>query len=110
MEIIGSLGNVVSILLNIFSSKANLTPEERVSNMLVLIGIGRDDNTTSKLILGNRNKIDLDNNYDLHQPIFDQIINGMKLFAQKIGKEGENSLVIPIYGIHNPEAKFRPIN
>jgi cholesterol oxidase len=65
--------------------------------MLVLFGIGRDDNTTSKLILSNRNKIDLDNNYDLHQPIFDQIIDGMKLFAQKIGKEGENSLIIPLW-------------
>jgi len=74
-----------------------LTPEERVSNMLVLFGIGRDNNTSSKLVLGNGNKIELNNDYDLHQPIFDQIISGMKLFAQKIGKEGENSLVIPLW-------------
>ncbi len=97
LSIFSSLASVVSSLLNIFSNKTNLTPEERVSNMLVLFGIGRDDNTTSKLILSNRRKIDLDNNYDLHQPIFDQIINGMKLFAQKIGKEGENSLIIPLW-------------
>jgi cholesterol oxidase len=97
LSIFSSLASVVSSLLNIFSNKTNLTPEERVSNMLVLFGIGRDDNTTSKLILSNRNKIDLDNNYDLHQPIFDQIIDGMKLFAQKIGKEGENSLIIPLW-------------
>jgi cholesterol oxidase len=84
-------------LLSIFSNKGNLTPEERVSNMLVLFGIGRDNNTTSKLTLDNRNRIDLDNNYNLQQPIFDQIINGMKLFAQKIGKEGENSLIIPLW-------------
>ncbi|HEU5173065.1 MAG TPA: GMC family oxidoreductase, partial [Nitrososphaeraceae archaeon] len=97
LSIFSSLASIVSSLLNIFSNKTNLTPEERVSNMLVLFGIGRDDNTTSKLILSNRRKIDLDNNYDLHQPIFDQIINGMKLFAQKIGKEGENSLIIPLW-------------
>jgi cholesterol oxidase len=97
LSIFSSLASIVSSLLNIFSNKTNLTPEERVSNMLVLFGIGRDDNTTSKLILSNRSKIDLDNNYDLHQPIFDQIINGMKLFAQKIGKEGENSLIIPLW-------------
>jgi choline dehydrogenase-like flavoprotein len=84
-------------LIGIFSNKANLTPEERVSNILVLFGIGRDSNTTSKLTLGHRNRIDLDNNYNLQQPIFDQIINGMKLFAEKIGKGGENSLIVPLW-------------
>src|SRR5215217_5784357 len=97
VSILSTLGNVFSTLLNIFSNKANLTLEERISNMLVLFGIGRDNNTTSKLTLGNRNRIDLDNNYNLQQPIFDQIINGMKLFAQKIGKEEENSLIIPLW-------------
>src|SRR5215211_5856887 len=97
VSILSTLGNIFSTLLNIFSNKTNLTPEERVSNMLVLFGIGRDNNTTSKLTLGNRNRIDLDNNYNLQQPIFDQIINGMKLFAQKIGKEEENSLIIPLW-------------
>src|SRR5215211_8355542 len=97
VSILSTLGNIFSTLLNIFSNKRNLTPEERVSNMLVLFGIGRDNNTTSKLTLGNRNRIDLDNNYNLQQPIFDQIINGMKLFAQKIGKEEENSLIIPLW-------------
>ena len=104
ISVLTSLGNILSTLLNIFSNKANLTPEERVSNMLVLFGIGRDNNTTSKLILGNGNRIDLDNNYDLQQPIFDQIIGGMKLFAQKIGKEGENSLVIPLWDTQSRNA------
>ena len=97
ISILSTLGRVLSTLLGIFSNTANLTPEERVSNTLVLFGIGRDNNTTSKLILDNRNRIDLDNNYNLQQPIFDQIINGMKLFAEKIGKEGENSLIIPLW-------------
>ena len=97
VSILSTLGHVISTLLGIFSNKANLTPEERVSNMLVLFGMGRDNNTTSKLTLDNRNRIDLDNNYNLQQPIFDQILNGMKLFAQKIGKEGENSLIVPLW-------------
>lgn len=97
VSILSSLGGVISGILDIFSNKANLTAEERVSNILVLFGMGRDNNTSSKLILDNRNRIDLDSNYDLQQSIFDQIINGMKLFAQEIGKEGENSLLIPLW-------------
>jgi cholesterol oxidase len=97
VSILSNLVQILSALLDIFSNKANLTPEERVSNMLVLFGIGRDNNTTSKLTLDNRNRIDLDSNYNLEQPIFDQIINGMKLFAQNIGKEGENSLILPLW-------------
>jgi len=97
VSVLSNLARILSTLFDIFSNKPNLTPEERVSNMLVLFGIGRDDNTTSKLTLDNRNRIDLDTNYNLQQPIFDQIINGMKLFAQNIGKEGENSLIIPLW-------------
>ena len=97
MALIPSLWKVLLNFLNIFSKTTNLTPEERVSNIMILFGIGRDNNTTSKLTLGNANRIDLDSNYDLNQPIFDEIINGMKLFAKKIGKEGENSLLIPLW-------------
>jgi cholesterol oxidase len=103
ISILSSLGNVLSTLLNIFS-RTNLTPEERVSNMMVLFGIGRDNNTKSKLILGNGNRIDLDTNYDLNQPIFGQIMDGMKLFAKKIGKEEENSLVIPLWDTDSKSA------
>jgi cholesterol oxidase len=103
ISILSSLGNVLSTLLNIFS-RTNLTPEERVSNMMVLFGIGRDNNTKSKLILGNGNRIDLDTNYDLNQPIFGRIMDGMKLFAKKIGKEEENSLVIPLWDTDSKSA------
>ncbi len=103
ISILSSLGNVLSHLLNIFS-RTNLSPEERVSNMMVLFGIGCDNNTTSKLILGSGNRIDLDNNYDLNQPIFGQIIDGMKLFAKKIGKEEDNSLVIPLWDTDSKSA------
>lgn len=95
LPILYSLGNIYSNLLKIFSS--NLTPEERVSNMLVLFGTGRDYNNTSKLFLGDGHKIELDNEYNLRQPVYDQILNGMRLFAEKIGKEGEDSLITPLW-------------
>jgi cholesterol oxidase len=97
IPLLPSLWNALSKFLNIFSKTANLTPEERVSNIMILFGIGRDNNITSRLTLGNGNRIDLDSNYDLDQPIFEHIINGMKLFAQKIGKEGVGSLLIPLW-------------
>jgi cholesterol oxidase len=97
LSILSNLGHILSNMYDIFSNKTNLTAEDRVSNMLVLFGMGRDNNATSKLILDNGNIIDLDSNYNLQQPIFDQIISGMKLFAQKIGKEGENSLIVPLW-------------
>jgi GMC oxidoreductase len=97
LSTLSNLGSILSNMYDIFSNKTNLTVEDRVSNMLVLFGMGRDNNATSKLILDNRNIIDLDSNYNLQQPIFDQIISGMKLFAQKLGKEGENSLIVPLW-------------
>ena len=48
ISIFSSLGDVLSSLFDIFSNKANLTAEQRVSNMLVLFGMGRDNNATSK--------------------------------------------------------------
>ena len=79
-------------------SNTELTPEERISNILVLFGTGRDKEEKAQLILNsNGNSIDLNGTYDLDQPIYDKILDGMKLFAQKIGKEGENSLITPLW-------------
>jgi cholesterol oxidase len=91
--------NIFSNLVNLFSkNKLNRSPEERVSNILVLFGIGRDINNESKLFWNEKdNKIDLDKNYNLDQEIYDKILNGMKFFAREIGKEGENSLIIPLW-------------
>jgi cholesterol oxidase len=96
---ISTFVNIFSNLVNIFSkNKLNRSPEERVSNILVLFGIGRDVNKESKLFLNEKNnRIDLDTDYDLDQPIYDKILNGMKLFAREIGKEGENSLILPLW-------------
>ena len=75
----------------------NRTPEERVSNILVLFGTGRDNDPNAKLYPSNENGISLRENYELDQPIYRQILDGMKLFAQKIGKEGEKSLITPLW-------------
>jgi choline dehydrogenase-like flavoprotein len=94
--LLSTLENISSALSKIFSNKPNLTPEERVSNILILFGIGRDNDTNSKLKL-NENKIDLEHDYNLQQDIFNKILNGMKMFAQRIGKDGDKSLIIPLW-------------
>jgi hypothetical protein len=91
--------NIFSNFVSLFSkNKLNRSSEELVSNILVLFGIGRDNNEESQLFWNNKdNKIDLDKDYNLDQEIYDKILNGMKLFAQEIGKEGENSLITPLW-------------
>ena len=76
--------NIFSNLINLFSkNKLNKSPEEHVSNILFLFGIGRDINKESKLFWHKKNnKIDLDKEYNLDQEIYDNILNGMKLFAR----------------------------
>ena len=73
------------------------SPEQRVSRILMLGGIGVDD-AKGKLILNNSGKLDLENNYDLNQQVFTDMIDAMKLVAQKVGKNGLNSLLIPFWG------------
>jgi choline dehydrogenase-like flavoprotein len=87
--------NKVLQLLNLF--QASGSPEQRVSRILMLGGIGVDD-AKGKLILNNSGKLDLENNYDLNQQVFTDIIDAMKLVAQKVGKNGLNSLLIPFWG------------
>jgi hypothetical protein len=73
------------------------SPEQQVSRILMLGGIGVDE-AKGKLVLNNNGKLDLEQNYDLNQQVFTDIIKFMKLLAKKIGKNGENSLIIPFWG------------
>ena len=82
-------------LMKLFQSSQS--PEQRVSRILMLGGIGIDD-AKGKLILNNSGKLDLNTNYDLNQQVFTDIIDAMKLVAQKVGKNGLNSLLIPFWG------------
>lgn len=98
ISILASIVNFFSIIGNFISGTPTQSPEERVSNILVLFGMGRDMNNGCKLVVNNKNnKIDLDNYYDLDQPIYGSMLQTMKLFAKEIGKEGENSLLIPLW-------------
>jgi cholesterol oxidase len=98
VSFLATIGDILSNIVNIFSRKPHQSPEERVANILVLFGMGRDVSSKSNLIFdNNKNKIDLDANYDLNQPIYKSMLDAMKLFAKEIGKEGENSLLVPFW-------------
>jgi cholesterol oxidase len=103
ISVIAGIINIFSVLVNFFSGNSNQSPEERVSNILVLFGIGRDINNECKLIMNNKkNEIGLDKCYNLNQPVYESMLHTMQLFAREIGKEGENSLLIPLW-----DTKFR---
>ena len=80
-----------------FITKGTESAEERVSNILMLGAMGRD-NSDARLVLDNNNgRLDLENDYPLNQQVFEDIIETMKLFAKEIGKNGEKSLMIPFW-------------
>jgi cholesterol oxidase len=72
------------------------SPDERVRNILMLGGIGID-NANGHLIIDEDDHLNLKEPYDLDQVVFDDIINAMKQFAKEVGRNGEDSLVIPLW-------------
>jgi cholesterol oxidase len=76
------------------------SPEERVYHILMLGGIGIDD-PKAQLVLDNNRNLNLKDPYDLNQPVFGDIVNAMKSFAKEVGRNGENSLVIPFWSTAN---------
>ena len=98
VSLLGAIINISSNIVNLFLKRSNFSPEERVSNILVLFGIGRDVNNKANLIFNEKkNGLDLDSKYDLDQPIYENMLDAMKLFAEEIGKEGKKNLVIPLW-------------
>jgi hypothetical protein len=80
-----------------FITKGTESAEERVSNILMLGAMGKD-NSDARLVFDNDNgRLDLENDYSLDQQVFRDIIETMKLFAKEIGKNGETSLMIPFW-------------
>jgi GMC oxidoreductase len=80
-----------------FITKGTESAEERVSNILMLGAMGKD-NSDARLVFDNDNgRLDLENDYSLDQQVFGDIIETMKLFAKEIGKNGETSLMIPFW-------------
>jgi hypothetical protein len=80
-----------------FITKGTESAEERVSNILMLGAMGKD-NSDARLVFDNdKGRLDLENDYLLDQQVFEDIIETMKLFAKEIGKNGEKSLMIPFW-------------
>ena len=86
-----------------FLSSANSqSPEEFVYNKIVLFGIGLDDKKGQLAPKnGDGRGLDLKEEDKLDRPIFNNIIDTMKLFAKEIGKDREDSLVIPMWSVKN---------
>jgi hypothetical protein len=96
---LGSLLNLSTSLTNLirFLTKGTESAEERVSNILMLGGIGRDNSNVRLVLDGNNKHLDLEEDYPLNQQIFEDIIETMKLFAKEVGKNGEKSLIVPMW-------------
>ena len=98
VSLLGAIINISSNIANLFLKRSNFSAEERVSNILVLFGIGRDVNNKANLIFNEKkNGLDLDSKYDLDQPIYKNMLDAMKLFAEEIGKDGKKNLVTPLW-------------
>jgi len=99
LSFLTDLVSKITQLVQLFQKEIS-SPEEKVSNILMLGGIGRD-NPNGNLVLDQNNNLDLKEKYDLEQGIFKQIIDAMKDFAKQVGKDGEKSLLIPFWNIQN---------
>jgi choline dehydrogenase-like flavoprotein len=76
---------------------AMATPtEERLQNVMVLFGMGRDE-PVGRLVPDEGGALTLDEPYDLEQGVYRDIVDRMKLFAKEIGREGESNLTIPFW-------------
>ncbi len=85
------------------------SPEERTRNIMILFGVGRD-NPNSQLFLDKNDQINLSHKYHLDkqsQPIVYDIINRMRDFAKEIGKNGEDSLFVPIWSKENKDDQIQ---
>jgi len=80
-----------------FITKGTESAEERVSNILMLGAMGKDNSDARLVFDNNKGRLDLENDYLLDQQVFEDIIETMKLFAKEIGKNGEKSLMIPFW-------------
>jgi cholesterol oxidase len=79
--------------------KKSLPPEESVNNILVLFGMGQDNEIPGQLFIDEYNS--LSSKYDLDQPIYEKMIKTMRLFADRIGVNGEDGIVIPLWNDRN---------
>jgi choline dehydrogenase-like flavoprotein len=72
------------------------TPEERLRNVMVLFGMGRDE-SVGRLVVDDEGALTLGEPYDLEQGVYGDIVDRMRLFAKEIGKDGERDLTMPFW-------------
>jgi cholesterol oxidase len=72
------------------------SPEERLYHMMLLFGMGADD-SNGKLIIDDKGHLTLEHSYNLDQIVLNNIVEAMKLFANGIGKNGENDLTVLLW-------------
>ncbi len=75
------------------------SPEERLQNVLVLFGMGRDE-PKGRLVTDGGGALTLDEPYDLEQGVYGDIVDRMRLFAKEIGRDGERDLTMPFWDEH----------
>lgn len=81
-------------------NKILLSPEESVNNIMVLFGMGADSGN-GHLVIDHDNYLSLKDDYDLNQEVYNLMILAMQQFAQEIGKDGKDSLMIPLWDKRN---------
>lgn len=59
------------------------------------------DSGNGHLVIDRNNYLILKDDYDLNQEVYDLMILAMQQFAEEIGKDGKDSLMIPLWGKGN---------
>ena len=70
--------------------------DERLYRMILLFGMCVDKSESS-LVLNEKGEVDLSKAYDLDQNVYDEMIDGMKLFANEIGQNGINDMAVLLW-------------
>jgi choline dehydrogenase-like flavoprotein len=94
------LESVIASLKGVISdpSRPLAAPEERVSHMLWLSGIGIDDANGSLKLDDNTDSLMLKESYKFTHRVYNDIITTMQQFAEHTGKDGKSSLIVPLWG------------
>ena len=93
-EITGILSDINRLIMD--PKTRAQSPEERLYRMILLFGMCVDK-SDSNLTLNERGNIDLNKPYDLNQKVYDEMIEGMKMFASEIGKNGSNDMAVVLW-------------
>jgi len=94
---------ILQTIIDLIGKRDKKSPEDEVSNTLVLFGIGRDDqNKRGKLILDTttgKENVTLEQRFDLSQQVFAKVIGSMREISKLSAKNGEKGLVIPLWNM-----------